>query len=78
MAIGPGKYDDLAALVREQSQAEGVIVMVIRGHRGSGFAVHVTPELTAALPAMLRRLADDLEADIVAKWTAVLGDHGRK
>ena len=28
MAIGPGKYDDLATLVRERALAEGVLLIV--------------------------------------------------
>lgn len=34
MAIGPGKYDDIATSAREQSGALGVIVIVIGGSRG--------------------------------------------
>ncbi len=64
MAIGPGKYDDLATLVRERAKAQGVIVMVIGGALGSGFAVQGSAELTANLPALLREIADGIERDI--------------
>lgn len=38
MAIGPGKYDDLCTLVREKANAEGAIVIILGGDRGSGFS----------------------------------------
>jgi hypothetical protein len=63
MALGPGKYDDLATSVRVRAGAEGVIVIVIAGLVGSGFAVQASPEITASLPKLLRRVADDIEAD---------------
>lgn len=61
MADGPGKYDDLATLVRERAQARGVIVIVIDGTKGSGFEVHGDAELQASLPSVLRRVADEIE-----------------
>ena len=63
MALGPGKYDDLATFVFERAAASGVIVMVIDGARGSGFSVQATAEITARLPAILRRVADGIESD---------------
>jgi len=62
MALGPGKYDDLATLVREQAAASGVIVMVIDGAGGSGFSVQASPSVTAGLPLLLRHMADEIEA----------------
>jgi hypothetical protein len=62
MPIGPGKYDDLATLVREQAAAAGVIVIVVEGAAGSGFSVQATPAVIAGLPAMLRFMADQIEA----------------
>ena len=64
MALGPGKYDDLATLVRDGTNAEGVIVIVIGGSKGGGFSVQATGEVTAMLPALLRKLADDIERDL--------------
>lgn len=64
MAIGPGKYDDLATMIRARAAAQGVIVMVIGGALGSGFSVQASAEVTANLPALLRTIADDIERDI--------------
>lgn len=41
MPAGPGKYDDLATYVRENSNAKGVVVIVLGGDRGSGFSVQM-------------------------------------
>lgn len=64
MAIGPGKYDDLATLAREQAHAAGVILIVLGGDKGSGFAVQADPLTTLKLPDMLRHMADQIEKDV--------------
>jgi hypothetical protein len=66
MALGPGKYDDLATVVLERSAAAGVIVIVVGGTLGSGFSVQATAEVTAKLPRLLRILADGIEGDVSA------------
>ena len=63
--IGPGKYDDVTTLVREQTQAQGVIVIVISGQHGSGFSVQAPLGVQIALPTLLRSLAAQIESD----WT---------
>lgn len=62
--IGPGKYDDLATSVRQSAMAEGVIVIVIKGDRGSGFSVQATLDVTMVLPGMLRHMADEIEKEM--------------
>ena len=62
MPAGPGKYDDLATIVREQAAAEGVIVIVVNGAAGNGFSVQArTPDIAALLPRLLRLVADEIE-----------------
>lgn len=63
MALGPGKYQHYATPIREQEDAEGVILVVIGGRLGSSFCCQTTPELTQRLPALLRHMADQIEAD---------------
>lgn len=63
MAMGPGKYDALASIVRTRAAAAGVIVIVLDGKRGSGFSVQATAEVTARLPEILRVMADEIEHD---------------
>ena len=66
MAIGPGKYDDVATMARVASQARGgVIVIVLGGSQGSGFAMQSEdPILMAKVPEILRNIADQIEADL--------------
>lgn len=49
----PGKYDDLCTMVREASQAEGVILIVINGNKGNGFSVQATARIIPGIPDML-------------------------
>ena len=64
MATGPGKYDDMATVVRRNTSAKAVIVAVIEGSAGNGFSVQGYPEHLIHLPAMLRRMADQIEHDM--------------
>jgi hypothetical protein len=64
MAAGPGKYDHLATMVREQAHAAGVIVIVIGGDKGEGFAMQADLRTTLKLPAILRVIADQIEKDV--------------
>lgn len=67
MALGPGKYDDLATHVRKRAKARAVIVIIMGGDQGSGFSVQTEAGLVLPLPALLRKLADDIEQDTSAK-----------
>lgn len=61
MAMGPGKYDDLATDVRKKAQADGAVVIIVNGNKGNGFSAQLSPELTLTLPSMLRHMADQME-----------------
>jgi hypothetical protein len=41
--MATGKYDDLCTYVREQTKADGVVVIVVGGDKGHGFAVQCDP-----------------------------------
>jgi hypothetical protein len=62
--IGPGKYDEEATMVMERVKAGGVILIVIDGKDGGGFAVQATLQTTLMLPSMLRDMADEIEGDL--------------
>lgn len=64
MALGPGKYDDLTTEVREKAHADGVILIVIGGDMDVGFSIQADLRTTLTLPAMLRDIATQMEADI--------------
>lgn len=63
MTTGPGRYDDEVTWVRERTHAAGVILIVVGGDKGAGFAVQATPEAVLDLPAVLRSIASEIEAD---------------
>jgi hypothetical protein len=67
MPFGAGKYDELASLVRETTQAEVAVVLVGGGARGDGFSVQLlTGDPITALRKVavaLRETADLIEAD---------------
>lgn len=59
---GPGKYTVECARARIAAQAETAILLVLGGRFGNGFEVQSTnPDVQKELPAMLRRIADDIE-----------------
>ncbi len=66
--IGPGKYDELATLVREKAKAAAVVVIVVGGSKGSGFSVQalgaVAADVTLRLASMLRIVAEQIEQDM--------------
>jgi hypothetical protein len=64
MAIGPGKYDELATHARESAQAAGVILIVFGGANGNGFSVQADAETMIRIPSILRTVADDVERDL--------------
>jgi len=64
--LGGGKYDPELCEVMASSRAEVVVLIVIGGNRGNGFAMalaeamrlsNVVPEV----PAILRAIADSIE-----------------
>jgi hypothetical protein len=61
---GAGRYDDECSAVRLATDAEGAIVIVIDGKKGSGFSVQTSEALALNLPQLLRRLADIIETDV--------------
>jgi hypothetical protein len=66
MTVGPGKYDELCTYVRETAQAEGAIVIVFGGNRGSGFSCQADLPTTLALPDMLDEIARQIRKNVEA------------
>ena len=65
MSEGPGKYDDLATIVRLMAEAKAVILVVFDGIFGSSFAVQSEGlPLTKELPDILRAMANEIEKDL--------------
>ena len=63
MAIGPGIYNDVCTQVRIQTQARGVIVIIIDGEKGTGFSCQADLLTMIQLPEMLEHVAEDIRSD---------------
>lgn len=64
MPIGPGKYDDECTQARFQTGGQSVVLIVIDGHRGSGFSIQAPPSMVFMLPSLLRTVADEIAANL--------------
>lgn len=62
--IGEGKYDAECTSAREATNAEGLLLVVIDGERGSGFSCQCSAEILVRLPAALRHMAASIEGDV--------------
>jgi hypothetical protein len=61
MAIGPGKYDFEVTQIREQLQADGIILVVFGGIKGHSFCAQLDARIVLNTPQMLREIADNIE-----------------
>lgn len=61
--MGPGKYDELCTEVRDKAKADGAIVLIFNGEKGSGFSCQAPLPVIMSLPSMLRSMANQIEAD---------------
>ncbi len=62
--IGPGKYDGECRVLQELLQANGVLLAVVGGKKGTGFSCAASLPNLKILPGVLREIADQLERDI--------------
>lgn len=62
MAQGPGKYDAACTAARELTGGS-VLLIVLGGKLGSGFAVQAEERYAAEMPRLLRAVADEIERD---------------
>jgi hypothetical protein len=76
MALGPGKYDDVATTVMFETQAKLVLIAVVDGNRGQGFACQCSDvSLMRTIPEILRTIADQLEDDVaITGWEEKAND----
>jgi hypothetical protein len=51
------KYQKVAAVARAMSEGEAVVLVVVNGKEGTGYAVHADSGLNELLPSILRRVA---------------------
>lgn len=70
--IGPGRYDDVCSVLRKELQADGVVVIVINGCRGSGFSAQADAALMASrVPDALEVVAAEMRRDAGAALITV-------
>lgn len=60
--IGPGKYDDECTELRDKIKGE-IVLLVVDGIKGTGFAVQMSLINMGQLPKILRSMADSIEYD---------------
>lgn len=62
----PGRHDEQAVALLEETEADAVVVIVFNGNQGHGFSLSANSDVgpalvkSGALSAMLHRIADDL------------------
>jgi hypothetical protein len=64
MTFGAGQYDGEASALKKATQAEGVVLLIVDGIRGSGLCVQAPLDVLLALPAALRDAAAEIEQDL--------------
>ena len=55
------KYERATEVARVMSEGEAVVLVVLNGKEGSGYAVHAESGLNELLPSILRRVAKMIE-----------------
>jgi hypothetical protein len=60
-----GIYKEEGAKIKEELQAEAIIMLVLKGKRGDGIFVSSNVESLAIMPRILRTLANELESDLI-------------
>ncbi|MGF6641804.1 hypothetical protein [Paraburkholderia sp. MM6662-R1] len=64
MALGPGKYDEFCTDARVRTKAEGAILLILNGSRGSGFSVQADLMTQLRLAEILETMARQIRADL--------------
>jgi len=77
MANGPGKYDVQCTLVRENTKAMGVVLIVFNGIRGTGFEVQAPLAVQHDLPAILEHVARSIREDLAGLPREVVNDEAQ-
>jgi len=68
MAEGAGKYDAALTVARTMCGAKTAALIVFDGDKGPGFSFQTNNlEAAAAVPDVLRHMADGLERDLITK-----------
>lgn len=63
--LGPGKYDLECEHVRKMAGAQGVILLVLNGDRGTGFSAQIPAEGFDMIPNVLRQVAGQTDCNLI-------------
>jgi len=63
MAIGPGIYDDICNAARISTNAEGVLLIIINGNKGTGFSCDAQEEYIHCVPDVLEDIAKGIRKE---------------
>lgn len=63
--IGAGKYDEECTIVREKTNASGVILLVMNGDRGAGFSCQGDLGSMAVMADLLENVAKQMRMDVM-------------
>jgi hypothetical protein len=64
MTIGPGRYDEICTIVREDTSADLAIVIIVGGKNGDGFSCQtIDPMIMERIPEMLETVAEQIRKD---------------
>jgi len=63
----PGKYDDICTMARNCAKAQGAVLIIIGGDKGTGFSVQLPLSHLLSLPAMLETMAKEIRLDLQSK-----------
>ena len=55
------KYERVAEVARVMTEGEAVVLVVLNGKEGSGYAIHADSGLYELMPSILRRVAKMIE-----------------
>ena len=58
MGIMDTKYERVAEIARVMTEGEAVVLVVVNGKEGTGYAVRADSGLNELLPSLLRRVAE--------------------
>lgn len=65
--LGPGKYGPEAEQAYKATGADGVLLIVIGGPRGSGFSVQASEGICRVIPEILRDVADSISKSMAER-----------
>lgn len=61
----PGIYDDLCTNLRQETDADAVIIIIVNGSRGNGISLQsLGTEPINQIPKLLERLIDQVRDDL--------------